>query len=145
MNDKFVVPVCLRWADLDPNQHMRHSVYYDFGATCRILFFNSCGLDRHFLQSNALGPIVFREECLFKREVHFGDDLAINMVFTKARRDFSRWSIHHELIREDGTLCAEISLDGAWIDTGIRRLKIPSDVVISMLGDFPRTSDFSWV
>ena len=35
----FVRPIQIRWADLDPNFHLRHSVYYDYGAYCRIGFF----------------------------------------------------------------------------------------------------------
>jgi acyl-CoA thioester hydrolase len=27
-----------RWSDLDPNFHVRHSAYYDFGAQHRIEF-----------------------------------------------------------------------------------------------------------
>ena len=30
----------VRWADLDPNFHVLHSKYYDFGAYCRLSFFN---------------------------------------------------------------------------------------------------------
>lgn len=36
--EKFIQEIQLRWSDLDPNFHLRHSVYYDWGAFCRIEF-----------------------------------------------------------------------------------------------------------
>ena len=34
----FIKEIQVRWSDLDPNFHLRHSVYYDWGAYCRIEF-----------------------------------------------------------------------------------------------------------
>jgi acyl-CoA thioester hydrolase len=36
---EFIKKVDVRWSDLDPNVHLRHSVYYDWGAFCRVAFF----------------------------------------------------------------------------------------------------------
>ena len=44
----------LRWSDLDPNFHIRHSVYYDWGAFVRVEFLNEHGaleVDTPVLQS----------------------------------------------------------------------------------------------
>ena len=41
----------IRWADLDPNFHVLHSKYYDFGAYCRMSFMTENGLDPAFLKS----------------------------------------------------------------------------------------------
>ena len=32
----FTKEISIRWSDLDPNFHVRHSAYYDFGAQHRI-------------------------------------------------------------------------------------------------------------
>ena len=34
--EEFSLDIQLRWSDLDPNDHIRHSVYYDWGAMCRM-------------------------------------------------------------------------------------------------------------
>ena len=34
----------IRWSDLDPNFHLRHSVYYDWGAFVRMSFLTEHGL-----------------------------------------------------------------------------------------------------
>src|SRR6476469_8877031 len=95
----------LRWADLDPNFHVRHSVYYDWGALCRIEFLHAYGLSTQVLQQLQFGPILFREECVFRKEIRQGDEININLQILKSRKDYSRWSILHEIKKTDGTIC----------------------------------------
>ena len=65
-------PMDLRWSDLDPNYHLRHSVYYDFAAQIRTAFLEEHGLTIRQMQELHLGPVLFREEGIFRREVRFG-------------------------------------------------------------------------
>ncbi len=141
----FQRPVSLRWADLDPNYHVRHSVYYDWGATLRLEFLSAYGLSYSAMQELHFGPILFREEAIFKREIRPGDQLMMNVLVTKLRRDYSRFSFRHELIRDDGTLCALLHVDGAWIDTQLRKLTIPPAVVAQMAESGPKAADFEWI
>jgi len=137
--------VSLRWADLDPNYHVRHSVYYDWGATLRLEFLSAYGLSYQAMQDLHFGPVLFREEAIFKREVRPGDVLSMNVLVTRLRPDYSRFSFRHELIREDGTLCALINVDGAWIDTQLRRLMVPPEIVAQMAESAPKAEDFAWI
>lgn len=115
----------IRWSDLDPNFHLRHSAYYDFGAYCRVAFMSQNGLGPDVLLANNIGPILFREECVFKRELHFCDKVKINLQLTKTTPDFSRWTMIHEIWKNDIILAAIITVDGAWLDTGKRKLTVP--------------------
>jgi acyl-CoA thioester hydrolase len=143
--EKFIIPLQIRWADIDANNHLRHSVYYDFGAQARIDCFAKCGITMEKMQSLKMGPIIFREECVFRKEVRSGDQLTISSAASKMRNDFSRFSLRHEIIKGDNTLSAVINLDGAWMDTQLRKLKIPPPEIAEMMKDFPRTDDFVWV
>ena len=58
----FVKTLSVRWADLDPNFHVRHSVYYDFGAQQRVEILEQSGLSLRIMQEQGFGPIIFREE-----------------------------------------------------------------------------------
>lgn len=145
MYPSFKRPVVLRWADLDPNGHVRHSVYYDFGAAIRVDFLNAAGITLKFMEAYHFGPILFREEAVFRRELKYGDPLWINLLVSKARRDGSRFSFRHEIAREDGTLCAVINVDGAWLDTQHRKLATPPDIAARMLENGPRSDDFQWI
>src|SRR5450432_125149 len=94
---QFNVPVEVRWADLDPNFHLRHSVFYDYGAYCRIRLLASQGITAQFMQERQFGPIIFREECIFKKEIHLSDIVTIDVKLLKARKDGSRWTMQHQI------------------------------------------------
>lgn len=145
MNGEFKIPVSLRWADFDPNFHLRHSVYYDFGATARVEFLTAYGISMKLMIEEHFGPILFREEAVFLREVRPGDSLFVNVSITKMRRDSSRFSFRHELIRTDGTVCAVMNVDGAWIDTQRRKLAAPPPFVAEAMRKAPKSDDFEWV
>ena len=74
----------IRWSDLDPNFHLRHSVYYDWGAFCRVEFLNEYGLTAEVMQSLQFGPILFKEECVFRREIKLGDVVTINLQLIRS-------------------------------------------------------------
>src|ERR1051326_457758 len=99
--ERFIKEIQLRWSDLDPNFHLRHSVYYDWGAYMRLTFLNEHGLTPAVLHQYHFGPILFREECVFKREILFGDKVEVNLKLIRSRRDFSRLSIVHEIWKND--------------------------------------------
>lgn len=141
----FKIPVSLRWADFDPNFHLRHSVYYDFGAAARVAFLEAFGITYQLMSEQHFGPILFREEAVFRKEVRPGDELSINVLVTKLRRDSSRFSFRHELTRADDTLCAVMNVDGAWIDTQLRKLVVPPPAVAEALQGAARSNDFEWV
>lgn len=145
MEQSFKRPVTLRWADLDPNGHARHSVYYDFGAAIRVDFLNAAGITMKFMEAYHFGPILFREEAIFRRELRYGDPLWISLLVTKARCDGSRFSFRHEISRDDGALCATINVDGAWIDTQLRKLTAPPEAVARMFENGPKPADFQWL
>ena len=140
----YLQPLDIRWADLDPNLHLRHSVYYDYGAFCRISFLNSQGLTPGFMMEHNIGPILFREESIFRKEVRLGDKLQIDLRLAGASPSFSRWTIKHNIIKNDNIVAAVITVDGAWIDIKRRKLATPPEEVFSTFNEMPRTEDFSW-
>ncbi len=143
--EKFSLPIQVRWSDIDQNRHLRHSAYYDFGATVRVACFSEHGLTNLKLEELHIGPILFREEALFKREIKFEDKIFVDIHVTKATEDFARYSLRHDFYKEDGTHAAVINLDGAWIDVSKRKLATPNEWIQSIFKDFPRTSDFDWI
>lgn len=142
MND-FTREISIRWADLDPNFHVRHSAYYDYGAQHRIEILEREGLTMKIMQEQHFGPIIFREECVFRKEMHLGDKIFISTKMGKMKADASRWTIVHELKNDKNELCAKITLDGAWINTKLRKLAVPTpEIVREVMSIFPKTDDF---
>jgi len=143
--EKFSMDVQMRWADLDPNFHTLHSVYYDWGATCRMKFLTDQGLTIALMKKLNFGPIIFREECVFRKEVAYGDVVSINLTITKAKKNYSRWSLHHEIIKNGDVTAAIINIDGAWLNTIERKLFTPPPEVAVVFDQIPRSPQFVWL
>lgn len=135
----------VRWADLDPNFHMLHSKYYDLGAYVRMCFLTEHGVTVKAMQEQDLGPILFREECVFKREIKFGDKVEIDFKMLKAKKDGSRWTMQHHIVINDETLAAVITVDGAWINTTRRRLATPPPAFAEAFDKIPKADNFEWI
>ncbi|RFM26500.1 acyl-CoA thioesterase [Deminuibacter soli] len=144
MAQPFTQSFPVQWADLDPNFHVRHSVYYDWGASTRLYYLQYQGVDTMFLLQNNIGPILFREEAIFKREIRMGDTIAVDVKLRRARRDYSRWGWTHQIIKNGDTLAAIINVDGAFMDTQARKLIAPPAKLLHLMEDVPRTDNFSW-
>ncbi len=58
---------------------------------------NEHGLTPQVMMHNHIGPVIFREECVFKKEIKFGGAVKINLTMGKVTQDFSRWTMVHEV------------------------------------------------
>lgn len=139
----FEKKITVRWSDLDPNFHLRHSAYYDFGAYCRVAFLSEHGITPEVMREHHIGPVLFREECVFKKEIKFGDEVRINLQLDKLSSEGSRWTMVHHITKGADTLAAIITLDGAWLDTNIRKLARPSGIFKDVFNYLPRTGNFT--
>lgn len=142
--EPFTKEISIRWSDLDPNFHVRHSAYYDFGAQHRIEILEQLGLTMKVMQEQHFGPVLFREECVFRKEIRLNSRVFISTKIGKIKADASRWTIVHELKNENDELFATLSVDGAWIDTKLRKIANPTPrVAVAVMNSFPKTADFT--
>ncbi|MEO5947780.1 MAG: acyl-CoA thioesterase [Chitinophagaceae bacterium] len=142
--EDFVIPIQVRWSDLDPNFHLRHSVYYDWGALCRVAYLSKAGLTLQRMQQLQIGPIIFREECIFRREIRLGDPVTIGMKVLKARRDFSRFTIQHEIKKNPETVSAILTVDIAWMSAVTRKLAVLPEEDTKLLMEGQLSENFQW-
>ncbi|MES1224561.1 MAG: acyl-CoA thioesterase [Bacteroidota bacterium] len=144
-SESYIKQIQLRWADIDVNRHVLHSRYYEWGATVRMEFLVKHGITVEWLEANNIGPILFREECQFRKEVRFADEIIMDVVLTKAKKDYSRWSLRHHITKADNTLAAIINIDGAWLDLTKRKLATPNETIVKAFELFPKSKDFEWL
>jgi acyl-CoA thioester hydrolase len=138
--------VTLRWSDLDPNFHLRHSSYYDLAAQERIEILHQYGITINVMKDENVGPVLFKEQCEFKREIHLDSKIHIVTKLLKMKRDGSFWIIQHEFLSEEDKLHALLKVEGSWIDTVKRKLAKPVPAAIfSGLESFPKTEDFEYL
>lgn len=134
------------WADMDPNRHMRHSVYNDYAAQSRVAMFSDFDLPVTDIGRLGFGPVLFREETKFLREINLLEIITVTCALKTMRRDGSRWSFQHEIFKggEDGIKAAQINVDGAWLNLDSRNLgTIPE--LRKVMKRFPKTANFEWM
>lgn len=133
----FTVTLSPRWSDLDPNNHLRHSAYADFGAQARLAWFEKLGFTAHDFMQLGIGPILFREELHYLREIRLGERVQITVERTHISEDGRKWGILHNFSKADGTPAAVVWVDGAWIDIRARKLAAPPEAVIQAFRELP--------
>jgi acyl-CoA thioester hydrolase len=110
----------------------------------RMNFLFAHGLTTGKLEELRIGPILFREEALFKREIKLEDKITLDTELVKATPNLARWSLRHHFRKEDETLAAIITIDGAWLDLDKRKLTVPNEFVKGVFDQFPRSADFQF-
>jgi acyl-CoA thioester hydrolase len=143
---EFSKTISIRWSDIDANFHLRHSVYYDFASQIRIDVLQHFGITMSLMQEENFAPVILREESVFKREIKYEDVITVKVAISKLTSNASKYTITHEFINTDNKLCAIVTIEGAWIDTKLRRLKTLSpEITETLLNQFPKTKNFEVV
>ncbi|MGV6846298.1 MAG: acyl-CoA thioesterase [Lutibacter sp.] len=138
----FQITFNTKWSDFDPNRHMRHTAYNDYAAEVRVRFFKKMGLSINEFAKLNIGPILFKEETNFKREIHLGETIKVNMILEECSKHLERWRFSHQVFNEKGEVAAEIFVYGAWIDLVKRKLtRLPSQFH-HIFEEIPKSDNF---
>ncbi len=89
-----------------------------------------------------IGPILFKEETSFYKEIHIGENITVKMELEGVSQGIERWRFKHQIFNKDGIFSAEIKVYGAWIDLIKRKLTSPPQQFIRIFEDLPKTSNF---
>ncbi len=130
------------WAQIDANRHLRHSAYADFCAQARSNMLNSMGLSLDRIAQAGIGPILFREELVYLREIQLDEYVKVTVQMTKYNLLNSRFSFRHEIYKSDGTKCAVVTVDGAWLDISKRKLTALPDEWQTIVERLPKSEDY---
>ena len=135
----------VRWADCDFNGHMRHSAFNDYAAHIRVSMFTDFGLPMERLMELRLGPVLFREETKFYKELRLNEAFKVDCAVIAMRHSGKIWQMHHHFYTDQGVLAAEIVVDGSWIDLDKRKSTTPNKEILALISSFPRAEEFSWL
>jgi acyl-CoA thioester hydrolase len=134
----------IRWADIDANFHMRHSVYYELCAQMRMDVLSELGWNMAKMKETGILPIIFREECKFFKEINHQDEIWVDCSLSKLSKDYRKFSFKHSFSRGADT-CAISEVDLAWLDHSIRKITVPPNAALEVLDAIPRSDDFMWL
>jgi acyl-CoA thioester hydrolase len=133
----------VRWADLDPNGHLRHTAYMDYAAQARVGFLNDFGFTLERLQKLHLGPVLFKEDTQYLREVRANERISVTTELSGLSANDKHWRMRHQIFKVDGSLACVIDVQGAWLDLATRKLvAAPAELQVAMRRA-PRTQDYA--
>jgi len=141
-DEAFVQSFAVRWSDLDANRHVRNTVFSEFATHTRFRLLESNGFPQERFESLRFGPVMFREEIRYRRELVFGDEVRVNVRFAGLSADGSQWRVRQEVTRPGGKQAAILTIDGAWICLDSRKLVRPPAELAKLLQAQPRTTDY---
>lgn len=132
----------IRWADLDPNSHMRGSAYADYAVEVRMRYLMEQGFSPQRFAELGFGPVILREENRYLREIQIGETIRINFLGAGMSPDAASWMVQHEFYKSNGKLAAVLKLEGGWLDLHQRRLIAPPEELARLMQNLARTGDF---
>ena len=138
----YQVTFATKWSDFDPNRHMRHTAYNEYAAEVRIRYFASQNFSIEEFTKFNVGPILFEESTSFRKEIHLGENITVNLKLSGLSENNERWKITHEVFNEAGKRSAIIKVYGAWIDLEKRKLTAPPKEASYLFLNAEKTDDF---
>ena len=132
----------VRWSDLDANRHLRNTVFSEYATHTRFRMLDAHGFSQRQFEALRFGPVMFREEVRYRREVVFGDEVSVNVLIDGLSPDGSQWRVRQEVHRLDGKEAAVLTIDGAWMHLDERTLVAPAPPLLDILQRLPRTGGF---
>ncbi len=143
MSESYAKTFEIRWADLDPNAHMRHSAYADYGAQARIGFLTEQGFGLPQFMKAQLGPVLFREDLKYLKEIRANERIRVTCEAVGMSPNRKHWKIRHRIFRQDGELACIIDCQGAWLDLAARKV-IPAPAELQLVMDkMPKSDDYA--
>ena len=96
----------------------------------------------HF-QELHLGPILFREDTRYLREVRANETITVTTELSGLSDNGKHWRMRHQIFKADGSLACVIDVQGAWLDLVSRRTVPASAELLTALRGLPRSSDYA--
>lgn len=138
----YKIKFATKWSDFDPNRHMRHTAYNEYAAEVRIRYFAAQNFSINKFNEHKIGPILFEEFTSFRKEIHFGENISVDIKLSGISKNSERWKLVHNVFNEAGQLSAVIKVYGAWIDLTKRKLTILPKEAQHLFLNTDKTEDF---
>jgi len=92
-----VIEIPVRWADMDPFQHVNNTVYFRYFEIGRIGYFEHLDLIE-FVQGERLGPILGAINCRFRFPVTYPDTVLVGVRVVQMGDD--RFVMEHRVVSQ---------------------------------------------
>ncbi|HVO43571.1 MAG TPA: thioesterase family protein [Aggregatilineales bacterium] len=134
----------VRWSDLDANAHMRNTAYMEYAMQVRVAFFEENGFPVAEFARFRFGPVVFRDELVYLKELHLLEEIEVNLLLAGLSSDGARFVLENHIFRAaDGKEAAYVRSEGAWLNLETRKLMAPPEKLHQVLSALGRTGSFA--
>lgn len=131
------------WSDLDGNGHMANTAYLERAVDTRFLFFAERGFPVSRLVDEHIGPVVQREELVYRKELRLLQDFTVDLQLAGLSPDGVRFRVNHAFRNSSRELVATVSSAGLWFDLEQRRRCAPPPDLDTVQRQAPRADLFS--
>jgi acyl-CoA thioester hydrolase len=114
----------------------------DLAVDVRMFFFAENGFSVTEFQRQRFGPVIFRDEIEYFKEMYLLDKIRITFQLAGMSEDISRFKLRNEFFREDGKLAARLETKGGWLDLDKRKLIVPPKELADAMKSLARTEIF---
>jgi acyl-CoA thioester hydrolase len=130
------------WGDLDSNGHMKNTAYLDYAATTRFSFFHAHGFSAPRFHEMKFGPIVFKDEVQFFKEMRLLDKFRVSFELDGMSPDGRIIRLMNEIFNEEGERSAVVVTHGAWFDLQKRKVVAPPAELLQVMQQLSKTNSF---
>lgn len=141
-SEQFFSEFDVKSKDIDQNGHLRHTMYSEFAEQTRVNFMISMKLMPGFLEQARLGPILFREELIYHREIRVGEHIKVSLLLQGMTRDARKIHLINEIYRGDGIRACTVYTILSWMDLIKRRIVSPPDEVRAAYALLEKAPDY---
>ncbi|WP_327121476.1 acyl-CoA thioesterase [Streptomyces sp. NBC_01341] len=116
----YFVDVTVRGYELDTQGHLNQAVYLQYAEHARWELLRAAGLPQEKLLASGVGPVQLEVTVKYLRELRGGDRVRVSCEFSYGAG--KTFGVRQQIVKEDGTVAAEISGLAGMLDLSARRL-----------------------
>ncbi|GGT20884.1 acyl-CoA thioesterase [Streptomyces kurssanovii] len=131
----FFADVTVRGYELDTQGHLNQAVYLQYAEHARWELLRAAGLPQEKLLASGVGPVALEVTVKFLRELRGGDEVRVTCRFVYG--EGKTFTVEQQIVKDDGTVAAEISGVAGMLDLSTRRLIADPRAHLAALADNP--------
>ncbi|MEY9893519.1 acyl-CoA thioester hydrolase [Catenulispora sp. MAP12-49] len=116
----FSVPITVRGYELDTQGHLNQAVYVQYSEHARWELLAAAGIQQNAMVAGGIGPVALEVNVKYLRELRGGERVDVTCEFAWAEGKV--FQLKQQIIKTDGTVCADIVVTGGIMDLKARKL-----------------------
>jgi acyl-CoA thioester hydrolase len=131
------------WFDCDANRHLKNTAFLEYAIESRFRYFNENGFPASAFAEHRIGPVVVRDEIVYRRELHLLEKFKVQFLSAGVNGSGTRNLVVNRIVKADGELAAEVRSMIVWFDLAQRKVRVPPPQLAAAIAALPHTQDYA--